>query len=78
MASGAFCGPAPLFSGRSCAQQGFLIPFRMKDEANDKLFETMPADIRRLNKKAKQEKRQKEREQYARDKGLREIVREGP
>jgi hypothetical protein len=44
----------------------------VKDAAkiDEKLFEKMPADLRRLNKRARQEERQKKREQYAREHGL--------
>ena len=63
--------PTPLFSG------GFHRPgtlFRVKDTANDKLFSAMPADIKRLNEKAKKERRQKEREEYAKANGLKPVV----
>lgn len=48
----------------------------MKDEANSKLFDKMPAEIKRLNKQARREKRLIEREKYAEDNGIEPVVRE--
>jgi len=49
---------------------------RHADIQND-LFEGSSEAIKRLNKQARREQRQKQREQYARDNGLKRRVREG-
>ena len=49
---------------------------RHADIQND-LFEGSSEAIKRLNKQARREQRQKQREQFARDNGLKRRVREG-
>jgi len=43
---------------------------RPTEDPDEKLFKSMPEDLRRLHKQAKTERRQKRREQWARENGI--------
>ena len=46
------------------------MPNKKSAEIEDRLFAGMPAELKRLNKQARKERRQKDREAYAKANGI--------